>query len=104
MVALARPVLQDVTDFSAIAPAVEKIEKEIGPIDVLINNAGYGHERTLEESPFEDMRRQFDVNVFGAVTMIKAVVPSMRQRRSGHIINMALLRTQWVMRLSGHAR
>jgi short-subunit dehydrogenase len=79
--------LLDVTDFDAIEPAIRSIEQDIGPVDVLINNAGYGHEGTLEESPLEDMRRQFDVNVFGAVAMIKAVVPSMRLRRTGHIIN-----------------
>jgi NAD(P)-dependent dehydrogenase (short-subunit alcohol dehydrogenase family) len=83
----ARAVLLDVTDFPAIDSVVGKIEEEDGPIDVLINNAGYGHEGTLEESPLEDMRRQFDVNVFGAVAMIKAVVPSMRKRRTGHILN-----------------
>lgn len=83
----ARAVLLDVTDFDAIAPAIARIEAEVGPIDVLINNAGYGHEGTLEESPLEEMRRQFDVNVFGAVAMIKAVLPFMRRRRAGHIIN-----------------
>jgi NAD(P)-dependent dehydrogenase (short-subunit alcohol dehydrogenase family) len=83
----AHPLLLDVTDFDAIEPAIRSIEQDIGPVDVLINNAGYGHEGTLEESPLEDMRRQFDVNVFGAVAMIKAVVPSMRLRRTGHIIN-----------------
>lgn len=77
----------DVTDFAAIQPAIAKIEREVGPIDVLVNNAGYGQEGTLEESPLEDMRRQFDVNVFGAVAMIKAVLPQMRRRRAGHIIN-----------------
>jgi NAD(P)-dependent dehydrogenase (short-subunit alcohol dehydrogenase family) len=77
----------DVTDFSGVAPRIERIEKNIGPIDVLVNNAGYGHEGILEESPLEDMRHQFDVNVFGAVAMIKAVLPGMRTRRSGHIIN-----------------
>jgi short-subunit dehydrogenase len=54
---------------------------------VLVNNAGYGHEGILEESPLAELRRQFDVNVFGAVAMIKAVLPGMRQRRRGHIIN-----------------
>jgi len=54
---------------------------------VLVNNAGYGHEGILEESSNEEMRRQFEVNVFGAVEMIKAVLPSLRERRSGHIIN-----------------
>ena len=83
----ARAVVLDVTDFDAIAPAVERIEREIGPVDVLVNNAGYGHEGTLEESPLEDLRRQFDANVFGAVAMIKAVLPSMRERRRGHIVN-----------------
>ncbi|MBB5466759.1 NAD(P)-dependent dehydrogenase (short-subunit alcohol dehydrogenase family) [Paraburkholderia sp. CI2] len=79
--------LLDVTDTDAIAPTVAEVEKNIGPIDVLINNAGYGHEGTIEESPLEDLRRQFDVNVFGAVAVIKAVLPFMRERRSGHIIN-----------------
>ncbi|WP_408230392.1 oxidoreductase [Paraburkholderia dipogonis] len=77
----------DVTDFEAITPAVAAITRTVGPIDVLVNNAGYGHEGTLEESPLDDLRRQFDVNVFGAVAMIKAVLPAMRERRSGHIIN-----------------
>jgi len=83
----AHAVRLDVTDFSAVAPCIEKLENKIGPIDVLVNNAGYGHEGILEESPLEDMRHQFDVNVFGAVAMIKAVLPGMRERRSGHIIN-----------------
>ncbi|MDR6664578.1 oxidoreductase [Rhizobium sp. 1399] len=77
----------DVTDIEAIGPAVAGIERTIGPVDVLINNAGYGHEGTLEESPIEEMRRQFEVNVFGAVGTMKAVLPFMRQRRAGHIIN-----------------
>lgn len=77
----------DVTDFAAIDNAVALVSEKFGPIDVLVNNAGYGHEGTLEESPLEDMRHQFDVNVFGAVAMIKAVLPSMRERRTGHIIN-----------------
>src|SRR6201746_2837017 len=80
-------VLLDVTDEPAIDRAVAQVEKTVGPIHVLINNAGYGHEGLVEESSLEDMRRQFDVNVFGAVAMIKAVLPSMRERRAGHIIN-----------------
>jgi NAD(P)-dependent dehydrogenase (short-subunit alcohol dehydrogenase family) len=80
-------VLLDVTDFDAIPEAVARAEHEGGPIDVLVNNAGYGHEGVLEESPLDDIRRQFDANVFGAVAMIKAVLPGMRERRSGHIVN-----------------
>ncbi|MEN4211593.1 oxidoreductase [Serratia marcescens] len=79
--------LLDVTDDERIDEVVGEIESAVGPIDVLVNNAGYGHEGILEESPLAELRRQFDVNVFGAVAMIKAVLPSMRQRRRGHIIN-----------------
>ncbi|WP_337147690.1 oxidoreductase [Serratia bockelmannii] len=79
--------LLDVTDVERIDEVVGEIESAIGPIDVLVNNAGYGHEGILEESPLAELRHQFDVNVFGAVAMIKAVLPGMRQRRRGHIIN-----------------
>lgn len=77
----------DVTDFDAIDGVVADIEASVGAIDVLVNNAGYGHEGVMEESPLSEMRRQFDVNVFGAVAMMKAVLPFMRQRRRGHILN-----------------
>ncbi len=77
----------DVTDFDTIDATVAGIESEVGPVDVLVNNAGYGHEGVMEESSLSAMRRQFDVNVFGAVAMMKAVLPGMRARRSGHILN-----------------
>ena len=80
-------IILDVTDFDAIPGAIKQIETDIGPIDVLINNAGYGHEGLLEESPLAELEAQFRVNVFGAVAMIKAVLPHMRQRRRGHILN-----------------
>jgi NAD(P)-dependent dehydrogenase (short-subunit alcohol dehydrogenase family) len=75
----------DVTDDAAVTTTVGEVEQAVGPIDVLIANAGYGHEGILEESSMSDLRRQFDVNVFGAVATIKAVLPGMRTRRSGHI-------------------
>ncbi|RQZ68996.1 oxidoreductase [Burkholderia sp. Bp9004] len=77
----------DVTDFERINGVVAEIESSVGPVDVLVNNAGYGHEGIMEESPLSEMRRQFDVNVFGAVAMLKAVVPFMRERRRGRILN-----------------
>ncbi|HDV6322337.1 oxidoreductase [Burkholderia multivorans] len=77
----------DVTDFDAIEGVVAEIERTVGAIDVLVNNAGYGHEGVMEESPLSELRRQFDVNVFGAVAMMKAVLPFMRMRRRGHIVN-----------------
>ena len=79
--------LFEVTAFEAIDALVEEIESSVGPIDVLVNNAGYGHEGVMEESALGEMRRQFDVNVFGAVAVTKAVLPYMRARRRGHILN-----------------
>jgi NAD(P)-dependent dehydrogenase (short-subunit alcohol dehydrogenase family) len=80
------PVL-DVTDTAAIAPLVAEIEQAVGPIEVLVNNAGYGFEGILEESTLDEIRHQFEVNVFGAVAMMQAVLPGMRKRRSGRILN-----------------
>lgn len=81
------PLLLDVTDYAQVAEAVKQVEQDAGPIDVLVNNAGYGHEGVLEESSIDDLQRQFAANVFGPVAMIKAVLPGMRQRRRGHIVN-----------------
>jgi NAD(P)-dependent dehydrogenase (short-subunit alcohol dehydrogenase family) len=81
------PVLLDVTDYAAVPGAVHAAERKAGPVDVLVNNAGYGHEGILEESSMEDLQRQFAANVFGPVAMIKAVLPGMRERKRGHIVN-----------------
>jgi NAD(P)-dependent dehydrogenase (short-subunit alcohol dehydrogenase family) len=83
----AHPLVLDVTDFDAIPAVVGEAERQVGPIDVLVNNAGYGHEGVLEESSIDDLQRQFAANVFGPVAMMKAVLPGMRARRRGHIIN-----------------
>ena len=79
--------LLDVADLDAAAPLAAEVERQVGPVDVVINNAGYGHEGILEESPLAQMKRQFDVNVFGAVAVMKAFVPFLRARRRGHIVN-----------------
>lgn len=79
--------LLDVTHTDAIADTIADVEGKVGPIDVLVNNAGYGFEGLLEESTLAEWRKQFDVNVFGAVAMIQAVLPYMRRRKRGHIIN-----------------
>lgn len=76
----------DVTDDDAVFRTVDEIEAEVGPIDVAIANAGYGHEGVFEESTMAELRAQFEVNVFGVVATVKAVLPYMRQRRSGHIL------------------
>jgi NAD(P)-dependent dehydrogenase (short-subunit alcohol dehydrogenase family) len=83
----AHGVLLDVTEFDAIDSVINDVDEAFGPVDVLVNNAGYGHEGILEESSLDDLRRQFDVNVYGAVAVMKAFVPLFRQRRSGHILN-----------------
>ena len=83
----ARPLVLDVTEYAAIPAAVAEAERDAGPVDVLVNNAGYDHEGVLEESSLDDLQRQFAANVFGPVAMIKAVLPGMRERRRGHIVN-----------------
>ena len=83
----ARAKLLDLAHASSLAPLAAAVEAEIGPVDVLVNNAGYGHEGILEESTLDDMRRQFEVNVFGAVAVMQAFLPFMRRRRRGHIVN-----------------
>jgi NAD(P)-dependent dehydrogenase (short-subunit alcohol dehydrogenase family) len=75
----------DVNDTPAITSAIAEIESGIGPVDVLVNNAGYAVKGTFEETPPDLFRRQFEVNVFGVVVVTQAVLPAMRQRRSGHI-------------------
>ncbi len=83
----AHPLVLDVTDFDAIPAAIAEAERQAGPIEVLVNNAGYGHEGILEESSMDDLQRQFAANVFGPVAIMKAVLPGMRERRRGHIVN-----------------
>jgi NAD(P)-dependent dehydrogenase (short-subunit alcohol dehydrogenase family) len=75
----------DVTDDDAVFSVVGEIEAQVGPIDVLIANAGYGHEGVFEESPLSELRAQFAVNVFGVAATVQAVLPFMRKRRAGHV-------------------
>jgi len=87
-------ILLDVTREDLVDGVIDHAIERFGPIDVLVNSAGYGHEGVLEESPLGEMRRQFDVNVFGAVAVIKAVLPQMRARRYGRIINITSMAGQ----------
>jgi NAD(P)-dependent dehydrogenase (short-subunit alcohol dehydrogenase family) len=79
----------DVTDRASIRTAVEQVLSRAGRIDALVNNAGYGHYGAVEDIPAEGWRDQFDVNFFGAIELIQAVVPAMRQARQGKIVNVS---------------
>ena len=79
----------DVTDPGQIAAAVSAADDAFGGIDVLVNNAGHGYLSAVEEGEDSEVRKLFDVNYFGAVDMIKAVLPAMRARGSGHIVNIS---------------
>jgi NAD(P)-dependent dehydrogenase (short-subunit alcohol dehydrogenase family) len=77
----------DVTDSAAIEAAARAAQDRYGRVDVLVNNAGYGYQSTVEEGVEAEIRAQFDANVFGLFAMTRAVLPGMRARRHGHIIN-----------------
>lgn len=77
----------DVQNQGTIDAANELISERFGRLDVLVNNAGYGSLGPIEETAEDEIQRQFDVNVFGAVRMIKLALPFMRKQRSGHILN-----------------
>lgn len=79
----------DVTDDASVAEGVERIMAEQGRIDILLNNAGYGSYGAVECVPLSEVKRQFDVNVFGAARLNQAVLPHMRAARSGRIINVS---------------
>jgi len=79
----------DVTDAAQIEAAVSAADDAFGGIDVLVNNAGHGYLSAVEEGEDAEVRKLFDVNYFGAVDMIKAVLPAMRARGSGHIVNIS---------------
>jgi NAD(P)-dependent dehydrogenase (short-subunit alcohol dehydrogenase family) len=77
----------DLTDSQSIQDAVTQVLAEAGHIDVLINNAGYGSYGAIEDVPLADVRRQFDVNLFGVAALTQAVLPGMRAQGHGRIIN-----------------
>jgi len=81
----------DVTEESQVKSAVESGIDKFGRIDILVNNAGFGLISGVEEASDLEARRQFDTNVFGVLNMVRAVLPFMRKKRSGHVINISAL-------------
>ena len=83
------PIEVNLTDNSEVKAAVEKSMAHFGKIDVVVNNAGYGHIGTLEELSDEEARENFDVNVFGSLNVIRNVMPYLRKQKSGVIFNIS---------------
>jgi NAD(P)-dependent dehydrogenase (short-subunit alcohol dehydrogenase family) len=79
----------DVTDPGQVSAAVGQAEAHFGRIDVLVNNAGYGYLSAIEEGEEAEIRAMFEANVFGLASMMRAVLPGMRKRRAGHIVNIS---------------
>ena len=84
----------DVTDPAQVGAAVQQAEERFGGVDVLVNNAGYGYRAAVEEGEEEAVAQLFATNFFGAVAMTKAVLPGMRARRSGAVVNVSSIGAQ----------
>ena len=96
------PLPLDVTETAQMRNAVGNAEEKFGGVDVLVNNAGYGYRAAVEEGDDSDIRALFETQFFGAVAMIKAVLPGMRARRSGAIVNISTIGVQIMPTGSGY--
>jgi short-subunit dehydrogenase len=85
----------DISDFKAVAKIFKKATRRHGDIDILINNAGNGIMGTIEDTTIEQAKSQFEVNVWAAVNLIHLVLPTMRRKKSGHIINISSVASEF---------
>jgi NAD(P)-dependent dehydrogenase (short-subunit alcohol dehydrogenase family) len=92
----------DVTKPAQVAAAVQQAAQRFGGVDVLVNNAGYGYRSAVEEGDDADIRALFETHFFGTVAMIKAVLPGMRGRRSGAVVNISSIGAQLAAVGSGY--
>ncbi|QJD96658.1 SDR family oxidoreductase [Mucilaginibacter robiniae] len=83
------PLSMDVTSNEEVKQTIEQVINKFGRIDIIVNNAGYSQIGTLEELSDEEVKRNFDVNVFGALHVIRNVAPYLRKQHSGHIFNIS---------------
>lgn len=84
-----RSIALDLTEEQSIKQVVNQINKEAGGVDILINNAGYGSYGAIEDVPLDEARRQFQVNVFGLAELTRLILPHMRSRHRGRILNVS---------------
>ena len=84
-----KAIAMDITNEAQIESAVNQVLQEQGKVDVLINNAGYAVYGPVEEAPIDTARRQFEVNIFGLASITQKIIPSMRENKSGTIINIS---------------
>ncbi|QFY06276.1 SDR family NAD(P)-dependent oxidoreductase [Nonomuraea phyllanthi] len=83
------PLEMDVTDKAAVFESVKRAERHFGRLDVIVNNAGYAQVGAVEELSERELRAQLETNLFGAVWVIQAALPFLRQQRSGHIVQLS---------------
>jgi short-subunit dehydrogenase len=95
------PVQLDLSDAGSIDRAIDAVEAAYGSVGILINNAGYGEFGSIEETPIDLARREFEVNVFGLARLTQRVIPQMREARAGRIVNVSSLAGEFSSPLGG---